>query len=259
MAGAQNSVLAAVLLLLSCTSSTTAFAPELRQIAPLAREGKLKCFYQRPIGTQRSSSTNVDASDNNDASNKSNNNRRSFLTTATATVWVTCASSFNPPVAHATYGADAKMVMPDVVQGMTDRQNKQCLVESLGNRECMVYLDPENQLYKGTDAQLMFERLEGNVVAFKNVPQYIDTKQWSKVLGVLTGPMGSLSYTMNELVKINDGDESVKNKCKTLTVDIRKDLYAIAAAVDKKNGKDALISYEKAVEKLENFVSLVSS
>mmetsp|Transcript_4685 Transcript_4685/g.9898 ORF Transcript_4685/g.9898 Transcript_4685/m.9898 type:complete len:254 (+) Transcript_4685:93-854(+) len=184
--------------------------------------------------------------------------RRSFLNTATASVWVTCASAFNPAVAHATYGQDAKMVMPDIVQGISDRTNKQCLVESLGNRECLVYLDPDNQLYKGSDAQILFERLAKSANALKDVPQYVDTKQWSKVLGVLTGPMGSLSSTMNELVKITESEE-VKNTCKSLSVDIRKELYAIAGAVDRKNQKDALVAYEKSVEKLDKFVKLISA
>ena len=55
--------------------------------------------------------------------------------------------------------SSAQILIPDVVQGMSDRANKQCLVESLGNRECLVYMDPENQLYKGSDNKLLFERL----------------------------------------------------------------------------------------------------
>ena len=43
-----------------------------------------------------------------------------------------------PSRASAVYGADAKIEIPDVIQGMSDRTNKQCLVESLGNRECLV-------------------------------------------------------------------------------------------------------------------------
>jgi hypothetical protein len=49
------------------------------------------------------------------------------------------ATAFNPiQPAFATYGMDAKIELPDVIAGMNERQNKQCLVESLGNRECLV-------------------------------------------------------------------------------------------------------------------------
>ena len=43
----------------------------------------------------------------------------------------------NPSVSQAAYGDSAQILIPDVVQGMSDRTNKQCLVESLGNRECL--------------------------------------------------------------------------------------------------------------------------
>ena len=71
--------------------------------------------------------------------------------------------------------------------------------------------------------------------------------------GVLTGPMGTLSATMNELTK-ND-----TNRAKKLSVEVRNALYAITGAADRKNPKEALSAYEKAVEKLDKFVMLVSS
>ncbi|EJK59676.1 hypothetical protein THAOC_20071 [Thalassiosira oceanica] len=111
-----------------------------------------------------------------------------------------------PDQASAVYGADAKIELPDVIQGMSDRQTKQCLVESLGNRECLVYLDPDNQLYKGSEATLFLERLNGSMNALQDLPTYIETKQWNKVQGVMTGPMGTLS----------------REKCKSLSVAIRK-------------------------------------
>lgn len=183
-----------------------------------------------------------------------NNSRRAFLSAA-ATLGFVIAK---PATGNAVYGADAKIELPDIVQDMADRNTKQCLVESLGTRQCLVYMDPENQLYKGSDVELLFERLGSSIAALKDLPQYIENKQWNKVQGVLTGPMGTLSSTMNELVKkVSDG--AVQTKCKGLSVDIRKDLYAIAAAADRKQVKEALVSYEMAKDKLEKFVVLVNS
>lgn len=178
--------------------------------------------------------------------------RRAFLAT-TAALALTIAT---PAISHATYGADAKIELPDIVQDMADRNNKQCLVESLGTRQCLVYLDPEGQLYKGSDAEILFERLGKNVQALKDVPSYIETKQWNKVNGVLTGPMGTLSSTMCELTKLADDDEQ---KAKKLSVDIRQDLYAISGAMDRKDPKQAMAAFEKAEAKLDKFVTLVSS
>mmetsp|Transcript_1729 Transcript_1729/g.3695 ORF Transcript_1729/g.3695 Transcript_1729/m.3695 type:complete len:257 (+) Transcript_1729:10-780(+) len=178
-----------------------------------------------------------------------NDSRRAFLATALAFTFA------KPTVSNAVYGEDAKILIPDVVQNMADRNTKQCLVESLGTRECLVYLDPDNQLYKGSDADLLFERLGSSFAALKDVPTYIENKQWSKILCTLTGPMGTLSSTMNELIKNVDENEVIK----ILSVDIRKDLYAIAAAAERKNGNEAYNAYEKAEKKLDKFVTLVSS
>lgn len=168
------------------------------------------------------------------------------------------ANAIYGAAANAVYGADANIQMPNIAQGMADRANKQCLVESLGNRECLVYEDPDNKLYKSADNKILIERLGTSVEALKRLPGYIENKQWSNVQSVLTGPMGSLSYTQNELVKLID-EEPVKSQCRDLTGNIRKDLYAISAAIGAKDGKQALINYERASEKLEKFVKLVSS
>jgi hypothetical protein len=161
--------------------------------------------------------------------------------------------------ANAVYGADAKIELPNIAQGMADRANKQCLVESLGNRECLVYEDPDNKLYKSADSKILFDRLGSSIESLKRLPNYITNKQWSNVRSVLTGPMGSLSSTMNELVKLIDEESPVRIQCKNLSRDIRTDLYAINTMVDRKDGKQALVYFDKATEKLETFVQLVGS
>jgi len=62
-----------------------------------------------------------------------NDSRRNFLSTGLAF----SAALANPSISQAAYGDSAQILIPDVVQGMSDRTNKQCLVESLGNRECL--------------------------------------------------------------------------------------------------------------------------
>ena len=68
--------------------------------------------------------------------------------------------------AHAAYGSDAKIELPNMMQGMSDRVNKQCLVESLGNRECLVYMeDSERFIYKGANGDQLLERIQVSVKA----------------------------------------------------------------------------------------------
>ncbi len=88
-----------------------------------------------------------------------------------------------PSPANAVFGADAKIEIPNVMDNMNNRVNQQCLVESLGNRECLVYLDPENKLYKGADSQVLIERLETATAALAEIPSLVSEKKWSKVSG----------------------------------------------------------------------------
>jgi hypothetical protein len=180
--------------------------------------------------------------------------RRHFI--ANASILLPSIFTHSQP-ALGVYGADAKMVIPDVMQGISDRTNKQCLVESLGNRECLVYLDPENKLYKGSDGKILFDRLVSSVSAMKDIPSYIELKQWNNVQTTMTGKMGTLSSTMNELSKLIE-DDAVQSKCKSLSVDIRNDLYEIAGSCSRKDQAGAAKSYDRALLKLEKFIALVN-
>ena len=83
--------------------------------------------------------------------------------------------------AEAVYGTDANIAMPNVMEGISNRVNQQCLVESLGNRDCLVYLDPENKLYKGADGKELVERLEQSAESLSTIPALVAERKWSKV------------------------------------------------------------------------------
>ena len=84
----------------------------------------------------------------------------------------------------AAQGDYAKIEMPNVMQGMADRVNKQCLMESLGNRECLVYADPANKLYQGANNQVLLDRLEGATRALASVPALVEGTTWICVIEV---------------------------------------------------------------------------
>lgn len=159
------------------------------------------------------------------------------------------ALSSRPLPALAEYGADAKLSLPNPLEAITDRATKQCLVESLGNRECLVYLDPENKLYQGADAAILVERIEKASEALASIPPLVEEKKWSKVLGILTGPMGQLSTTMDQLQKLS-GAAGLAEKGKK----VKTDIYAIAAAADKRQQAEALKYHKMATKDLVAFV-----
>jgi len=152
--------------------------------------------------------------------------------------------------ARAVYGTDAKIELPNPVQSMTDRATKRCLVESLGTRECLVYADPNNQLYQGADGELFLDRVDAASKSLSTLPTLIESKKWSQVTGVLTGPMGELIRTMNHLVELSDNQTAAK----ALVGQVKIDLYAISAAVGRKEVASALKSHQAATDHLVAFV-----
>jgi hypothetical protein len=152
-----------------------------------------------------------------------------------------------PKDSNAVYGADAKLEIPNVMDGINNRASgRQCLVESLGNRECLAYLDPDNKLWQNPDSGILLDRLQKAIAAFTEVPELVSSKKWSKISGILTGPMGTLSDTMNMLAKMSGDSMDLKSQTKT----IKTTLYEINAAVERKEAEKILKLHEKATKDL---------
>ena len=152
--------------------------------------------------------------------------------------------------AIAAYGDDAKMEMPNPLDQVLERQNKQCLMESLGTRQCLVYEDPDNKLYQNPDTKALVERVEKSGEALATIPELIEGKQWIKITGVLTGPMGTLSNSMDLLSKASDNPSANADRAKR----VKNDLYGISGAVDRRNGGSALEYHKLATEHLVEFL-----
>lgn len=152
--------------------------------------------------------------------------------------------------ASAAYGDDAKMEMPNPLDQVRERQSKQCLMESLGTRQCLVYEDPDNKLYQNPDTKALVERVEKSGEALATIPKLIEEKQWIKVTGVLTGPMGTLGNSMDLLSKASDDPAANADRAKR----VKNDLYGISGAVDRRNGGSALEYHKLATEHLVQFL-----
>uniref|UniRef100_A0A7S4VYZ6 Uncharacterized protein n=1 Tax=Ditylum brightwellii TaxID=49249 RepID=A0A7S4VYZ6_9STRA len=121
----------------------------------------------------------------------------------------------------------------------------------MGNRECLVYLDPENKLYQGADTRILLERVEKSTEALATIPELIDAKKWLAIVGVLTGPMGTLVRSMDQLSKLSQDP----SRTAQLVKQVKTDLYAIAASVDRKQGDKALEYHKEATQHLVEFVN----
>lgn len=178
--------------------------------------------------------------------------RREALFAMVGTLWAS-TSTFPPGPANALYGADAKIELPNIVDGMTQRVNQQCLVESLGNRECLVYMDPANKLYQGADSRIMLQRIETASEALATIPSLVESKKWSQINGVLTGPLGTLLSTMSQLAAMSENGASASEIAKKTKIDI----FAIDAATGRKQGDATLKAHKDATESLVSFIKML--
>lgn len=152
--------------------------------------------------------------------------------------------------AYAEYGDEPKMVLPNPYQDLSDRSNKQCLVESLGNRQCLVYADEANFLYKGGDTKALLDRIEKASTALGTIPDLVQSKKWIGITGVLTGPMGELIRNMGQLADLSDN----KDKAKDMIKIVKTDLYVMSDGVNRKDQDLVLRGHDKVTNDLVAFI-----
>ena len=68
----------------------------------------------------------------------------------------------------------------------------------------------------------------------------------SQVQGVLTGPMNPLGITMDKLSKLSENEEN----CCRLEKIVKNDMYAITAAVERKDGGKIMELHKKTTKDL---------
>jgi hypothetical protein len=153
--------------------------------------------------------------------------------------------------ANAVAGAEAKIELPNPYQQLADRASRQCLVESLGNRECLVFADDADKfVYQGVDVAVLLQRIEKSMGALATIPALVNTKQWSKITGVLTGPMGDLLQTLNQIAAVASDANGANQRIKM----IKQDLYGISAAVGRKDAPAILKFHTATTNDLIAFV-----
>ena len=53
------------------------------------------------------------------------------------------------------YESDAQIEFPKIMEGMSQRVNQQCLVETLGNQECLVNMDSAGKRYQEAESEIL--------------------------------------------------------------------------------------------------------
>jgi hypothetical protein len=148
-----------------------------------------------------------------------------------------------PTAANAAYGDATKMKLPNPAEGL--------IIER--PQEGVVYKEAAGKLYKGLDNKVLLERLEKQSVALATIPDLVESKKWSKVSGVLAGPMGEFVQTLGQLADRSENVVAAKGSIKQ----IKLDLYGITAAVSKRDVDKARQNTLAVISDLVAFVKVL--
>ena len=160
-------------------------------------------------------------------------NRRDVLQTMIVSISAS-ASILPPSVAHASYGDSSKIVMPNYIEYLIEK-----------NMEGM----PVESLYKGPDAETQIRRIGEAANRLPEIITLAEEKKWSQVQGLITGPLGTLLQTMNSIVSLV-GTREAKDAAKL----VKSDLLEIGVAAGEKSSEKCVRAAEKASKDLEKFV-----
>jgi len=160
--------------------------------------------------------------------------RRRFLSTTTAIV----AGAFGIPVdrVEAKYGASSNMELPNYIEYLVEKNSE---------------ADQRKALYKGADPVVLLRRLQEADSRLKEIPSLAEKKKWSQVQGLLTGPLGTLSQTLNQIAT-PDSDPNVQKASKKL----KSDLIAIGEAASKKSDAACIAKSQAASQDLIKFLEI---
>jgi hypothetical protein len=154
--------------------------------------------------------------------------RRSFLIASIALV-----GGSGP--AFAKYGVSSSMELPSYIDYLIDKNST-----------------PERILYKGADPATLLRRLqEADKRLVVDIPALAEQKKWSQIQGILTGPLGTFSQTLNQIAPASDS--STPPQVKEASKKIKSGLIAIGQAAAKKNGDACTSLAQQASQDLEAF------
>lgn len=172
--------------------------------------------------------------------------RRQVLATA-ATSFFALLSRQKPAIA--AYGDSSTMKGFDYIDYLVEKNT---------------VADPSTYLYKGADRNVQLKRMSDAAGSLQQIPVVAKDKKWSQVNGILTGPLGTLIQTMNQIVSpATDFTKSdfgaapqVNKEAKAASQKVKADLYAIGQAAMKKSEAGCIESTEAALKDLEAFVKV---
>lgn len=167
--------------------------------------------------------------------------RRSLINTSSkllfATTVVGSFLSTEPltNVACAAYGDSSNIALPSYIDFLIEKNQQ---------------IDPSTFLYQGADREVQIQRIATAVSKIQTIPAIVQSKKWSQVQGVITGPLGTLISTMNQIGGTNN------KEAQRIIVKVKSDLFSIGQCATTKNEKACLEATEATLQDVNDFVKV---
>lgn len=165
---------------------------------------------------------------------ENDNPKRRSLLMASVTGLSLLIQGVSPAVAK--YGASSNMEVPNYIEYLLEKNES---------------LDTEKVLFKGADPAILLKRLQEAKIRLGEIPNLAEEKKWSQIQGIITGPLGTLAMTINQIAT-PDSSTKVKDASKK----VKSDVIAIGQAASQKNGAACTEKALVASNDLEAFVKL---
>lgn len=137
--------------------------------------------------------------------------------------------------ASAIYGDSSKMQLPNYIEFLEEKNKS---------------VDTSSYLYQGDDQAVVLKRLLEASTILALIPSLAEQKKWSQVQGMLTGPLGALGMTMNQIASKSPPQVQLAAK------KVKSSLITIDQAAQKKSVAGCISATKAAYDDLQAFVEL---
>ncbi|KAG7345892.1 hypothetical protein IV203_004959 [Nitzschia inconspicua] len=123
--------------------------------------------------------------------------------------------------ANAKYGEGTNMELPSYIDYLIEKNTAR---------------DTSGALYQGVDPTTLLQRLSEAESRLQQVPTLAQQQKWTQINGLVTGPLGTLSVTLNQIATASNASTKTKEFAKQ----VKADVLAIGQGATTKNA-DACI------------------
>jgi len=144
--------------------------------------------------------------------------------------------------AYAKYGSGTSMELPSYIDYLIEKNTG---------------TDNSKALYTGADPATVLRRLAESESRLGEIEELAEQKKWSQINGIITGPLGTLFSTMNQIVSIVSSSSPKRTKqVQDAVKKVKTDIFAIGQAADRKNADGCKKQAEMASSDLKALLEI---